>query len=50
MKKVHDLDKTLELLAKDVLKEIKSFYSDSENLKKFEEWKKEQKEPEKASA
>lgn len=42
-----DFDKTLELLAKDVFEEVKNFYSKPENLKKYQEWKKE-KEPKKA--
>ena len=43
-----DFDKTLELLARDVLEEVKKFYSNSENLKKYQEWKKD-KEPKKAN-
>ena len=34
-----DLDKTLELLARDVFEEIKNFYSNPENLEKYKEWK-----------
>ncbi len=42
MNKINISDVQANILARSIYKEIQSFYSDPENVRKFEEWKKQQ--------